>query len=1099
MDSPEPSQHTPTRDDIETPARPAPPEGAPSLFIGRYRILGRLGAGGMGTVYRAFDPPLQRVVALKVPRFDTNPDDLAGVVQRFLREARSAAKIRHAHVCPIHDVGEHEGRPYVVMAYIEGKSLSEKLSGGHRYDDPDEAVRLVRQVADALGAVHAHGLVHRDLKPANILLDRDGHAILTDFGLARCEHDAERLTVDGAVVGTPAFMSPEQAMGQSDRVGPRSDLYSLGVVLYRMLTGRVPFTGPTGEVLRKLGHEDPPPPSSLRPDLDPALEAILLKALARSPEDRYASAREMSAALDHWLTRAVAAPAADSLADVTPVESPADRAAPPPSVDLPLTRLGISTVTTQVAFPSRGDTPARAKTPFPPRTRALSVAAAAVSFLLGGALIALLVTYFPGGEPARPNDKGNGRHPGRLVIHPELFDGKAGDPLSPMALVTRPAAVAGTRAWTVETRDPRGPVRALAHSRDGTRLAAAGDDGTVRVWDAATRRLLRVLIGHARPVRGLAWSPDDRYLASGGADATVRLWDPATGRLLRTLTGHTGAVRAVAWSPDGATLASGSQDTTARLWETATGQPKGLPLDHPERAEVLTLAWSPDGKALATAGRDKLVRLWDTATRRPLRTAQEHDFPLVHALAWSPDGKTLASAGQEGVRLWDAVEGKPRAPILPGVPVLAVAWAPGGDRLATATRDTVQTWESSGRPLRTLERHDGDIQALSWSTDRRALASAGADGTVRFWNADTGAPAGLIEGHPAGAAAVAWAPGGKELAVGGFTDRRLRLWQTEAATVQLLDGKCGPVVAWSHDGKTLAGTHGKTVLRWDAARRQGLASLGAHDEEVTSLAWAPGDLLLASGSADDTARLWEVAAAKPPRKLQPRAFNVFAVAWSPNRTTLAVGATREAQLWELGRERPTHVLDGHAGSVRAVAWAPDGGLLATAEGDGEGLIFLWKPATGEQRSRLAGHKGGVGGLAWSVDCKTLASAGADGRIRLWPVEGNRPSAELGAHGGAVHSLAWSAASGTLASAGKDGTVRLWKASPARPGPVLVPLRAGGGVLVTPEGHWAGPPETAAELVYVVRTESGQDILSPADFAAAQRWQNDPARARVADR
>lgn len=268
--------------------------------IGRYRILAQLGVGGMGTVYKAEDTQLQRIVALKLPHFQGPSSQRAIARQRFLREGSAAAKIRHPHVCPIFDVGEHEGTPYVVMAYVEGQSLADRLKCCYRLADAHEAVKLIRQVAEALDAVHARGIVHRDLKPANILLDAHGHAVLTDFGLARPESNEEHLTAEGALVGTPSYMAPEQAAGDSKTIGPRTDIYSLGVVLYQVLTGRLPFEGPQHTVLHKIAHESAPAPSQFCPDLDPTLEAIVQKAMAREPADRFANAQEMLAVVDQW-------------------------------------------------------------------------------------------------------------------------------------------------------------------------------------------------------------------------------------------------------------------------------------------------------------------------------------------------------------------------------------------------------------------------------------------------------------------------------------------------------------------------------------------------------------------------------------------------------------------------------------------------------------------------------------------------------------------------------------------------------------------------------------------------------------------------------
>jgi hypothetical protein len=289
---------------------------APSR-IGRYHILDTIGAGGMGRVYRAHDPELQRVVAVKVPRFDAAPTAQAQL-SRFLREARAAARVRHAHVCPIHDVGEHQGRPYVVMAFVEGQSLAQQLRQQGRYEDGRQAVMLVRHVAEALEAVHAHDIVHRDLKPGNILLDKAGQPLLTDFGLARVGDDAERLTAEEALLGTPAYMAPEQVDPALGAIGPWSDIYSLGVVLYQLLAGRTPFQGTVLSIVHQIGVAAPPSPACFRPELDPGLVALVQKAMARRPGDRYPSARAFTQALTEWLNgRGAAVPAAADMGATT--------------------------------------------------------------------------------------------------------------------------------------------------------------------------------------------------------------------------------------------------------------------------------------------------------------------------------------------------------------------------------------------------------------------------------------------------------------------------------------------------------------------------------------------------------------------------------------------------------------------------------------------------------------------------------------------------------------------------------------------------------------------------------------------------------------
>jgi hypothetical protein len=310
-------------------ADPSPPRPLPER-IGRYRILRVLGEGGMGTVYQAEDPQLQRVVALKVPRFDGPERCRVVAMRRFQREARAAAQIRHPHVCPIHDVGSHEGFPYVVMDYVEGESLADRLGARGRYEEPAEAVRVVLEITEALEAVHAKGVVHRDLKPGNILITPAGKAVLTDFGLARWEQDGETLTTDGALLGTPAYMSPEQAALDAEPVGPWSDVFSLGVVLYQMLTGRLPFEGPALKVVYSLAHESPPPLRLRRADLDLPLEGIVLKAMARRRTDRYSSARQFADALRHWSAEAPGeAHPGTALAQAVPAERDEGKASTP--------------------------------------------------------------------------------------------------------------------------------------------------------------------------------------------------------------------------------------------------------------------------------------------------------------------------------------------------------------------------------------------------------------------------------------------------------------------------------------------------------------------------------------------------------------------------------------------------------------------------------------------------------------------------------------------------------------------------------------------------------------------------------------------------
>jgi serine/threonine protein kinase len=270
--------------------------GRPSDQFGRYRLIKKLGQGGMGTVYLAKDTQLDRQVALKVPHF--TEEDGPELLQRFHREARSAATVVHTNICPVYDVGQIDGVHYLAMAYVEGQTLAEVVRGNKQLPQP-RAVQLVRKLASAMEEAHGHGIIHRDLKPGNVMINARGEPVIMDFGLARrLNSDDPRLTRAGAVLGSPSYMAPEQLSGDANAIGPWCDVYSLGVILYELLTGRVPFEGPPATVWAQLLMDEPAPPSKHRPDLDPGLEAVVLKAMTKKKESRFASMAEFAEALE---------------------------------------------------------------------------------------------------------------------------------------------------------------------------------------------------------------------------------------------------------------------------------------------------------------------------------------------------------------------------------------------------------------------------------------------------------------------------------------------------------------------------------------------------------------------------------------------------------------------------------------------------------------------------------------------------------------------------------------------------------------------------------------------------------------------------------
>jgi predicted Ser/Thr protein kinase len=296
--------------DAAPAARRDVPVLAPNESFGRYQIVRLLGKGAMGAVYLAYDPELERHVAMKTPFVGDNPQ----VIQRFYREARSAAQVRSPYVCPVYDVGHLGGIYFISMAFIEGQPLGRLIAGG-QLNDLRVVAELAKKIARGLHKAHEQGIIHRDLKPDNIMIDAEGEPIIMDFGLARRADEESQLTAAGKLFGTPAYMSPEQVDADPSKVGPSSDIYSLGVVLFQMLTGRLPFQGSLTSILRQIGSDEPPRPSSIVAEIGAGsqLEQVCLKMMAKLPADRYPGTAEVIAALDDVFPRAGAVVAEPSL------------------------------------------------------------------------------------------------------------------------------------------------------------------------------------------------------------------------------------------------------------------------------------------------------------------------------------------------------------------------------------------------------------------------------------------------------------------------------------------------------------------------------------------------------------------------------------------------------------------------------------------------------------------------------------------------------------------------------------------------------------------------------------------------------------------
>ena len=580
--------------------------GIPSQ-IGRFQLRRTLGAGGFGTVYLAFDTQLEREVALKVPKaFGTSGKGRGGEV---LGEARAAARLRHQAIVQVFEIGSADGYDYIASAFVEGRPISDEIaSGGFASDDQGRIARVVRGLAEALAYAHGQGIVHRDVKPANVLLDSRGRPHLTDFGLAVRPEDSVR----GGVAGTPAYMSPEQARGEEAR--PASDQYALGVILYEMLCGRVPFDGKVAAVLHDVVHSFPAPPRSIKKEIHPGLESICLRALSKDPGQRFPNCEAMANALRDW-NRKHGRSKKNSDRVVRFLERlPVLNRISTPTLRLALGRVMIALVVlgasglAGLAFVS------------------------ARHYLTTGAKV---VTARPLDSDDRP--RWEARAPGPLADG--LFLGDEQE----LAVL---AVGAGQGTWEGESGErldwspaDRGAIWSIARSPDGRRLALGDDRGVLILQDVQTGRNEQQIAAHAAPISRLAFSPDGSQLVSASWDHTAKLWDVASGREQATLRGHTDILWSVCFRPDGRMVATCGDDRII-LWDAETGAMNRELRGH--RNSVTGVAFNPSGDQLASSSLDQTVRLWSPNAEYARFELRGPDRPLLN-VGWSPDGQMLVA------------------------------------------------------------------------------------------------------------------------------------------------------------------------------------------------------------------------------------------------------------------------------------------------------------------------------------------------------------------------------------------------------------------------------------------------------------------------
>ena len=1010
-------------------------------LFGEYHLMEEIDRGGMGIVYRAKQLQAKRVVALKMilaGKFAGKKD-----LKRFYSEAAAAAKLDHPNIVPIYDVGEQDGHPFFTMAYVDGQNLAARIQQGPLAQR--EAAAMVSEIAGAIEYAHQRGIVHRDLKPANILLTANGQTRITDFGLAKQIGDHSDLTVTGDVVGTPSYMSPEQVTGNHADVDVGSDIYSLGAILYCLLTGRPPFQAATIlETFTQLIETDPVPPRQLVPTISTDLETICLKCLQKDPSKRYLSAADLLDDLNRYmagkpvqarpvsqlercwrwcqrkpvialllatvtllvcLVAIVSSMAAFHLQSMTTKESQARRRAEDAQTIAELEQRRYQRAKKladrkTVAAIEHLETAKREKQIAQHNLYAahMNLAQMAWEHAHTENVQDLLQLQ---SNPSIPEDI---RHFEWYYLnhlcHQDLATLKPG--FMTHSVVYGPAdnqLMLGTddgklvywdlsRQQTTFSRTlHRGRINEIAVSPDGQQVATAGNDGIVAIWDLQQEELQWKLAEGTGRTLSVCFNHDATRLATGYADGTVKIWDLRTGRSVQTLKGHQHDILSVCFNSDGTLLATGSMDNTARIWNTSSAETL-FTIRH--RGSVDCVQFNAANSMLATASGDATIKLWSTSQQRPYQTIDTGQLAVRH-IQFSPDGKRLLSAGADStIKLWDLARATEIRTFKGHFrPVGWLAFRPDGQEFVSTSWDlTVKRWTLSPPPSM-LQAHQHGVQDLDYSADGKWLATASVDKTIKLWQ---------------------------------LPERRLiHVFSSPTAFFR--------TVRFSPDGALLAaGTTDGLLQIWNLADKQLQVTQQLHQQQIHQLAFTHDSRWIGSASDDGLIKLWDISKQQLAGHLRGHRGAVKTIAFSPDGSQLVSGGRdRIVRIWDCETKRLVEEIPGHDGEVLTVAWSPDGNWIASSGYDRS--IHVQDVVQRVQRFQLKGHTGPVTQIRFSPDSQRIVSASYDRSLKLWDTVHGNQVLTLRGHRAVTWCVQFSPSGNWIASGSSDSTVRFWDGRP----------------------------------------------------------------------
>jgi WD40 repeat protein len=1000
---------------------------------GRFTLIRQLGEGGMGQVWLAEQTaPVRRLVALKLIRAGMYDEATA---LRFQAERQSLAMMDHPCIAKVFEAGStSQGQPYFVMEYVPGLPIT-GYCDGKRFGIR-QRLELFVQVCEGVQHAHQKAVIHRDLKPANILVvEVDGKPVprIIDFGLARpimVKTLDQSLSVQlGQLLGTPGYMSPEQLDPRIKDVDTRTDVYSLGVTLYVLLSGWCPFeisgTSSPEEWLRQQREAEPIRPSArlsaardtateiaaargteskalihqLRGDLD----SITMKALERERDRRYGTVSELAADLKRLLNHEPVTARPASALYRTRKFVRRHRAAA--AIGGTVSALAIAaSAAGLIAMRKQQEAEYQATQALQAQSRLLTEAAAQhlKDWDVSGAQGIIL-------EVLRNPKFATSRTPQTISIFQKI---RAAD--------SQLAVLSGHAGW----------VYSVAPSPDGARIVTASLDQTARIWDARTGLQLTVLSGHGGSVFSATYSPDGSQIATASLDKTARLWDAHTGSPLATLAGHSERVYSAAYSPDGTRLVTASADRTARIWDARTGLSLAVLTGHNDY--VRSAVYSPNGRYIVTASFDKTAVIWDARTGTRVSVLAGHG-DRVYSAAYSPDGTRILTASADGTaRIWDARTGL-QVVTLTGHhdSVFSASYSSDGRRIVTASFDqTARTWDAeSGAPLGVLSGHGGSLYCATYIPGSKRIVTSSADGTARVWELQGDSPL-VLSGHDGWLMSAAFSAGSKRV-VTASSDRTARIWDAQTGTqLAILSGHGGSIysAAYSADGsRIVTASNDKTARVWSARTGELITVLSGHSERVSNATFSPDGAHVVTASADKTARIWDARTGLQLAILSDHQAFVRTAAYSPDGTHIVTASEdMTARIWDAHTGVQTAMLTGHTGRLYTAAYSPDGSHIVTASTDKTARI--WDAHTGVQLTVLSGVSDYFTSAAYSPDGKYIVTTSSPDRTaRIWNAQTGLQVAALQGHQGLVGSASYSPDGARIVTSSDDKTARIWDA------------------------------------------------------------------------